>query len=301
MVSGSPRVVGGGADSSAVLPRSAASAAFPSQPSHSSSNWLSYCERSARHLGFSARVTRQLTWSRRSSTRRNYQSKWVTYRDWCHRHSRSVSSPTIPKIADFLLYLRNSLRLPYSSTASYRSMLSAAFRFILRDVSSHPVFHDLLQSFRIERPLYSLRVPPWDISLVLSLLRGPPFEPLSACYLRNLTRKVLFLVSLATGRRVDELQAVAAEVSFSRGDAYLSYIPEFRAESESNPLPRSFRVPSLTDFVGSLPDELLLCPARALQVFLHRTSSLSPRPLSLFVSLRCPSRSLSKNALSFFL
>ena len=100
-----------------------------------------------------------------------------------------------------------------------------------------------------------------------------------------------------------EVQAVAAEVSFSRGDAFLSYLPEFRAksESEAHPLPRSFWVPSSTDFVGSLPDELLLCPVRALLIFLHRTSSLSPRPRPLFVSPRCPSRSLSKNALSYFL
>ena len=39
----------------------------------------------------------------------------------------------------------------------------------------------------------------------------------------------------------------------------------------------------------------------ALQVYLQRTSSLSPRPRSLFVSPRSPSRPLSKNALSFFL
>ena len=62
-----------------------------------------------------------------------------------------------------------------------------------------------------------------------------------------------------------------------------------------------FRVPSLTDFVGSLPIELLLCLVRALRVFLRSTSSLSPPPRTLFVSPRCPSRSLSKNALSFFL
>ena len=203
-----------------------------------------------------------------------------------------VPSPTIPKIADFLLYLRSSLHLSYSSIASYCSMLSAAFRFLLPVISSHPVLHDLLLSFLIERPLPSSRVPPWDLSLVLALLGGPPFEPLVSCSLRDLTRKVLFLVSLATAQRVGELQAVAAEVSFSRGDAYLSYLPEFwaKSESESHPLLRSFRVPSLTDFVGSLPDELLLCPVRALQIFLRRTSPLSPRPL--FVSPSCPSRPL---------
>ena len=48
--------------------------------------------------------------------------------------------------------------------------------------------------------------------------------------------------------RVGELQAVSAAVSSSSGgDLFLSYLPEFRAKSESaaNPLPRSFRVRSL--------------------------------------------------------
>ena len=54
---------------------------------------------------------------------------------------------------------------------------------------------------------------------------------------------------------------------------------------------------SLNSFVGDLPDELLLCPVRALRAYLARTSSVLPRPRTLFVS----PRSLSKNALSFFL
>ena len=182
-------------------------------------------------------------------------------------------------------------------------MLSATFRFVFSELSSHPVLHDLLRSFRIEHPLPSSRFPPWDLLRVLSLLRCSPFEPLDSCSLRDLTRKTLFLLSLATARRVGELQAVSSAVYSSGGDLFLSYLPEFcaKSESSSNPLPRSFRVRSLRDFVGSLPDELSLCPVRTLQIYLQRTSSLSPCPRSLFVSLRAPSRSLSKNALSFFL
>ena len=123
LVSGLTGTVGGGSSSSAVVSGSAPSAPFSSlssQPPRSSVDWLSHCERSARTLGFSASVAHQLARSRRSSTHRNYQSKWVTYRNLCHRHGRSVSSPTIPKIADFLLSLRRSLHLSYSSIASYR-------------------------------------------------------------------------------------------------------------------------------------------------------------------------------------
>ena len=49
---------------------------------------------------------------------------------------------------------------------------------------------------------------------------------------------------------------------------YLSYLPQFRAktESERNPLPRSFPVVSLADFAANLPDEHTLCPVRALRI-----------------------------------
>ena len=177
-------------------------------------------------------------------------------------------------------------------------MLSGVFHFVLPELSSltsHFVLHDL-RSFHLERPLPSSRDPPWDLLCVLASLRAPPFEPIESCSLRDLTRKVLFLVALAMARRVGELQAVSAEVSSSSGDLFLPYLPEFRAKSESSlrPLPRSFQVRLLRDFVGSLPDELLLCPVRALRVYMSR-------PRSLFVSPCNPSRPLSKNALSFFI
>ena len=182
-------------------------------------------------------------------------------------------------------------------------MLSGVFRFILPELSSHFVLHDLLRFFRLERPLPSSRVPPWDLLFVLCFLRGPPFEPLSSCSIRDLTQKVLFLVSLATARRVGELQAVSRVVSFSGSVMYLSYLPELRAKTESsaNPLPRSFCVPSLSDFVGDLPDELLLCPVHAFRLYISQTSSVSPRPRTLFVSPHSPLHTLSKNALGFFL
>ena len=182
-------------------------------------------------------------------------------------------------------------------------MLSGVFRFVLPELSSHSVLRYLLRSFRLERPLPSWHIPPWDLSKVLAFLRGPPFEPLPSCSLRDLTHKFLFLVSLATARLVGELQAVSAVVSFSGEDVYLSYLPEFRAKSESasRPLPRSFSVRSLHDFVGDLRDELLLCPIRALHHYLSHTGSIPSRPRSLFVSPCAPSHSLSKNALSFFI
>ena len=127
------------------------------------------------------------------------------------------------------------------------------------------------------------------------------FEPLSNASLRDLTRKTLFLVALATAKRVGELQALSRIVSFSSSSEGLSYVPEFLAKTETavRSAPRTFDVQSLGNFAGGLSEDLLLCPVRSLSAYVARTSQFVNRPRRLFVSPRCPSRAMSKNGISF--
>ena len=53
--------------------------------------------------------------------------------------------------------------------------------------------------------------------------------------------------------------------------------------------------------MGDLPEERLLCPVRAVHVYLGMTSSLATWPRSLFVSPHSPSHAISKNDISYFL
>ena len=96
---------------------------------------------------------------------------------------------------------------------------------------------------------------------------------------------------------------MSSRVAWVGSNVSLAYLPEFvaKTESDSNPIPRSFIVKSLKDFVGNLDEDYLLCPVRALKFYFKATESLVPRPRTLFVSPRCRLKSLSKNALSFFL
>ena len=182
-------------------------------------------------------------------------------------------------------------------------MLSAVFRFKLPSISSDPVLKDLLRSFSLEKPKQKDLRPSWDLDDVLKHLNSTTYEPLDSAPLRELTKKTLFLVSLATAKRVSELQSLSASVASRGQDLSLSYLPSFvaKTESVSNPLPRSFLLKSLEDFVGNLEEERLLCPVRALRIYLARTRSITNRSTSLFVSPGRPSSPLSKNALSFLL
>ena len=266
---------------------------LPGSP-QASPSCLETLRRFTRAAGFSSAVASQASLSRRPSSRKAYQLKWQVYRAWCHSHGHSVSRPSLSKVPDFLCCLRSAKNLGVSSVRGYRSMLSVVFRFQL---PSHPGLRDLLRSF------CQLRPPAWDLSLVLRFLNTSTFEPLSVAPLRALTQKVLFLLALATAKCVGELQALSSVVTFVHGDACLSYVPQFVAKSESltRSIPRSFLVKSLSDFAAGLDDDLLLCPVRALRIYLDRISSLSPLRHRLFMSPRRPTRPLSKNAVSFFL
>ena len=137
-----------------------------------------------------------------------------------------------------------------------------------------------------------MRPPSWDLSKVLRFLLSDAFESLRDAPLHALTKKVLFLLALATAKRVGELQALSRIVSFVGGDACLSYVPEFVAKSESlsRSIPRSFLVKSLSDFAAGLENDLLLFPVRALHLYLDQTLSLAPSRCRLFVSPSCPTR-----------
>ena len=306
LVSGPPSPVAGPSGCSASAPRppvpASVSLPLPGSP-QASASCLVTLRRFTRAAGFSSSVASHASVSRRPSSRKAYQLKWQVYRQWCHSHGHSSSRPSLAKVADFLCWLLSSKHLGVSSIKGYRSMLSAVFRFQLPSLSSHPVLRNLLRSFALESAACQLRPPAWDLTLVLRFLTSSTFELLAEAPLRVLTQKVLFLLAFATAKRVGELQALSSIVTFVQGDACLSYVPEFVAKSESlsRSIPRSFLVRSLSDFAAGLDDDLLLCPVRALRIYLDCLSTLSPLRRRLFVSPHRPSRPLSKNAVSFFL
>ena len=82
----------------------------------------------------------------------------------------------------------------------YRFGLSAVFKSVLPEISTSPVLHDLLRSFQAETPIWEVRPPSWDLNIVSSFLRSSSFQPWTTISLRDLTRRTLFLLSLATAQ-----------------------------------------------------------------------------------------------------
>ena len=75
------------------------------------------------------------------------------------------------------------------------------------------------------RPSGPTALPSWGLDVVLRHLSSSAYEPLQSQPLRTITKKVLFLVSLATAKRVGELQVLSRVVPRFGDDLILSYLP----------------------------------------------------------------------------
>ena len=143
----------------------------------------------------------------------------------------SVSNPSIAKAADFLLWLWEVKKLSVSSIKAYRSMLALVFRFKLPELGEHHVLRDLIRSFAVERPACAPLPPSWDLNIVLHHLMSSSYEPLESLSLRSLSKKTLFLVSLATAKRVGELQALSRLVPSQGSDLILLSIDSYFSQA----------------------------------------------------------------------
>ena len=95
----------------------------------------------------------------------------------------------------------------------------------------------LLRSFLRSVNPVELRPPAWDVSLVVQSLTGAPYEPLRTCEERFLAQKTLFLLALASAKRIGELHALSYRVSHSRGwgEVSFSFVPGFVAKTQIPP------------------------------------------------------------------
>ena len=164
----------------------------------------------------------------------------------------------------------------------------------------------LLCSFSRSVDPVELCPPAWDVALVLQSLTGAPYEPLRTCDVRFLAQKTLFLLALASAKRIGELHALSYRVSHSRGwaEVSFSFVPGFVAKTQdpSSLAPRfeGFTVPALSNARNN-SNGRLLCPVRVVRCYLDRTAARRSRCERLFVTAGRSKKEISKTTASFWL
>ena len=157
----------------------------------------------------------------------------------------------------------------------------------------------LLSSFSRSVAPMELHPPAWDVALVLQSLTGAPYEPLRTCDECFLAQKALFLLALASAKRIGELHALSYRVSHSRGwaEVSFSFVPGFVAKTQdpSSLTPRfeGFTALALPNVRNNCNGRLLR-PVQAVRCYLDRTAAHCPRCEWLFVTAGCSKKEILK-------
>ena len=245
-----------------------------------------------RTSGASEDVINLVSDAHRSGTKKVYDKCWESWTSWCRSNKINPVSPPKMKIANFLAYLGNTLKLSTSSVKVHRAAICSSLRQLGHtSYSEVPLLRDVIRSLALKNPRIPRRVPAWDLFLVLASLREPPFEPLEKLDLESLTLKTVFLISLASGRRCSEIHALSGldfDIKLDlRSNSYtLQFLPEFIAKNQqpNQPSP-SIIIPPISSILPDSDDpDSLLCPVRSLRRYLHFTKTLRDGKRRLFIS-----------------
>ena len=136
---------------------------------------------------------------------------------WCHGRGVALVNATIPLIIGFLVHLRRDKGLSVSAVKGYQSALNSVFALKSMDLSGSREISMLIRSFSKSARPEELLPPTWDVALVLQSLTRALYKPLRSSDERFLAQKALFLLALASAKRVGELHALSYQVSHSMG------------------------------------------------------------------------------------
>ena len=168
-----------------------------------------------------------------------------------------------------------------------RSALNYVFILSRMDIAANTVISLMFNRFKRSFPPRKIKMPDWNLSLVLWSLTHLPFEPMKLSLNKHPSCKTCSLLSLASGKQVSELHGLSYRVCHSEGWRFCTFLflPNSTAKT-LNPivydkLLEAFSVPSLADFVDDR-DEMLLCPIRALKKYLSRMEQFRPKCFAFF-------------------
>ena len=294
---------------SALLAQTASATPLQSVPSRrpraepSRVETLKHHYRKSGFLGRAAGVLSGVLWE---SSSRLYQSKWKIFCGWCRGRGVAPVNATVPVVVDFLIHLRQDKGLSVSAVKGYCSALNSVLALKGRDLASSREITTLLRSFSRSVNPVELRPPAWDVSLVLQSLTGAPYEPLRTCEEHFLAQKTLFLLALASAKRIGELHALSYRVSHTRnwGEVSFSFVTGFVAKTQdpSSLAPRfeGFSVLALPN-ARNTRNGRLLCPVWAVRCYLDRTAPHRPRCERFFVTAGRSKKEIAKTTVSFWL
>ena len=245
--------------------------------------------------GFSARVAARMARPQKRSSRKVYGYRWDFFHSWCGERKINSFKATVPEVAEFLCFLHETKKLAVSTIEGYRTALGHVIRATQKvDLGHVPELTDLISNLARDTTVKRPVLPDWDLSVVLKVLSGEPFEPMHLAHLKFVTFKTVFLLALATGARRSEIHAFRYDTieRQEHGGAMVFYThPGFVAKTQlanqGGDICKPVVVQALSKVVGpEFEKDRVLCPVRAMKFYLTRTKLFRGDRKRLFVSIK---------------
>jgi hypothetical protein len=241
--------------------------------------------------GFSEEVAQRAANPQRRSTIANYEGIWSKYVGWLD--SRRIPDPTkttVQLLVQYLEFLRKEGKAISTILSAKSAIAKTVHQITGVSLAESGTLGDFVRNLKISVPRVKLQFPKWELCIVLRGLREKPFEPLDKVDMRLLTFKTVFLIALASAARVSEIAALSAQEGFVRikedkSKVTLRPFVGFLAKNQRDSDPsREFSIRALCQHVQDDDPERLLCPVRALRIYLQRTNEVRGERLKLFIS-----------------
>ncbi|XDV15095.1 hypothetical protein PO909_015235 [Leuciscus waleckii] len=223
---------------------------------------------------------------------------------WCTASGTSPSRCGVPEVLSFLQELLDKGRTPSTLKVYVAAIAALAEPPLGQSLGRNDLVIRFLRGAKRLNPPRPPSVPVWDLSTVLEAMKGAPFEPIQSIDLKLLSFKTVFLLALASVKRIGNLQALSVSATcmeFGPNDSRVILKPKHGYVPKSLNTPFRAQVISLSALPVSEEegDAGFLCPVRALRAYVSR-SSVFRQTEQLFVLFSGRSKGLaaSKQSLS---
>lgn len=250
------------------------------------SQWDSFLKQ-----GIPSQAASVMLMAKRSSTQKQYDSYLKLWLKFCSEHSEDPFAHNIPLAITFLEQLRQQHQLGYSALNTARSALSS----IVIPLNDIPLGQQRLVKLYM-RGAFNIRPPlpryhdTWDPQIILTLLKT--WAPASTVSLKLLSFKVVILVLLVTGQRIQTLSLLSLDAMSIDSNTETITFRILDLIKQSRP---GFKNPLVV--LRRFPLDVDLCIVTYLLAYVQRTSSVRTSQ-TLFLSFQKPHQPVTKSTLA---
>ncbi|CAG2216852.1 unnamed protein product [Mytilus edulis] len=240
------------------------------------------------NTGLSKKAAEIVISSWRQSTQKQYWTylkKWCTF---CCQRKIDIFTPTEVDVVEFLTVLYES-GVGYSSINTARSALSSYLTLgKTLPIGQWPLVKRFLRGVYNKRPMFPRYQQTWDVNVVLEFLIT--LSPVKLLSLRCLTLKLVMLLALVTGQRIQTLHCVDLDFMKITKDNVVIEINEVLKTSKPGKHLSPICLPAFVD-------DTRLCIVTVLNAYIERTSAIRTSQ-KLFVTFVKPYHHPTKSTIS---